>query len=216
MIDNITKYILNEGYVLSDKTISVNLDKFESGESNKLLIIGVCGSGKTTWAEFLSKNMARMVKGKYPARLPRVKWRSIDTMYWTLSQKTDFKDIQNDTEAKKALIRKLVRKEVIKLLKNNDRMIIEGADFIDIYRDEPQYRKLILNQPMIVLGISALRAGIKAGIRNMNREGGEGIRELYWMSMININDLQGPLNMMRKDITKLSNVNIEGYRIPKL
>ncbi len=211
ILENYLQYI-QEGYILSDKTIGVNLDKFESGESNKLLIIGACGSGKSTWAEFLSKNMTRMVDGKYPPRLPRVKWHSIDHMYYKLVKK-DMKAIQTDDRHKFC---EIVRKEVIKLIKNSERMIIEGVDFIDIYREQPQHRKLILNQPMIVLGISALRAGIRAGIRNMKLENREGIMELYWMTKINMRWLQKTLNLMRKDIKKLPNAKIENYEVPKL
>ena len=39
---------LFEAYMFSDKTISINLHKFESGESDKLVVIGFSGSGKTT------------------------------------------------------------------------------------------------------------------------------------------------------------------------
>jgi len=41
--------------IISNKTISVNLDKFESNQSNNLLIIGLIGSGKTTLANYLAK-----------------------------------------------------------------------------------------------------------------------------------------------------------------
>jgi len=213
MIDEYLKYI-QEGYLLSDKNVSVNLKDFESGEKNKLLIIGVMGSGKTTWAEFLSKNKSKMVGGRYPARLPRVKWRSGDNIWYEISQKY-FKHIKDNHEVKDE-ITKLVRIELIKMLKDNRRMIIESVDFIDIYKDQPQYRKLIVNQPMIILGMSALRAGIRAGIRNMRREGGEGWRELYWMSLMNIRDLEATLKQIRKDVKKMPGAKIENYKIPRL
>ena len=221
MIDPLTQHILNEGYILNDKTIAVNLDDFENGKKNKLLIFGTLGSGKTTWAEFLSKNKSKMVNGKYPPRLPRVKWRGTDNLYWTFYQKY-FKDKykQTDPEVHEKLV-VLIRKEVVKLLKTNDRMIIEGADFIDIYRDSPQYRKLMFNQSMILMGMSSLISGIRAGIRNMRREPSEewdpeGWREMYWMSKMNIKDLEPTLKVMRKDVQKIPNVIIEDYKIPSL
>jgi len=42
---------IQEGYLFSDKTISVNLDDFESGKNNKLIVVGVLGSSKSTVGE---------------------------------------------------------------------------------------------------------------------------------------------------------------------
>ena len=201
MIDPITQYIINEGYVLSDKTISVNLSEFESGKNNKLLVIGVMGSGKTTWAEHLAKRM-------------KVKWRSIDSMYYALHKKY-FKGKPGIPENKRAL-NIMVRKEVIKILQGNERLIMEGVDFIDIYREQPGYRKLMLKQSMILMGMSSLRGGIRGGQRNMSREGGEGWRELYWMPKINMKELESTLKLLRKDAKKIPGAKIEAYEIPSL
>ena len=46
---------IQEGYFLSDKTISIDLHKFESGESKKLIIAGLSGAGKTTLGNYLAK-----------------------------------------------------------------------------------------------------------------------------------------------------------------
>jgi len=71
----IDKYLnsIQEGYVLSDKTISINLSKFQSGIKKKLLVLGVSGSGKTTLGEKLAKQL-------------KVKWISIDSLYWRIKQ----------------------------------------------------------------------------------------------------------------------------------
>lgn len=55
MIDLLTEYILQKGYILNDTTISCDLFKFESGESNVLLIAGLSGAGKTTLGRKLAK-----------------------------------------------------------------------------------------------------------------------------------------------------------------
>jgi gluconate kinase len=46
---------INESYIFSDETISVDLHKFENGEVNKLLISGLSGSGKTSTAIILKE-----------------------------------------------------------------------------------------------------------------------------------------------------------------
>lgn len=45
--------MLNESFIFNKNDIEINLDKFESGESNVLLITGFPGSGKTTLANKL-------------------------------------------------------------------------------------------------------------------------------------------------------------------
>ncbi len=54
MINTYLQYI-QEGYLFSDKTISIDLNKFESGESNKLIVMGLSGSVK----EFKVPNLRR-------------------------------------------------------------------------------------------------------------------------------------------------------------
>ena len=200
MLDPITQQILNEGYLLSDKTISVNLSDFESGEKNKLLIVGTAGSGKTTLGEKLAKTY-------------KVKWISIDSLWWRLKEKY-YKGAKPKEVREK--VRKKIIEEVIKYLKSNERLIIEGIDLLEIYKWLPKYRKLILNQTMIILGLSSLRAGIRAGHRNRKREGGEGWRELYWMAEMNMRRIEPLLKMLRNDIMKLPNVKIEKYEIKEL
>jgi ABC-type proline/glycine betaine transport system ATPase subunit len=46
---------IQERYLLSDHTISIDLDKFESGESRKLVIAGLSGAGKSTLGRYLAE-----------------------------------------------------------------------------------------------------------------------------------------------------------------
>jgi len=59
-IDLLKETHLKEGYVLTDKSYSVNLKDFESGKSNILLIDGIGGAGKST----LGKKLAKKYKCK--------------------------------------------------------------------------------------------------------------------------------------------------------
>ena len=52
-INNNILQLIQEAYIFSDKTISVDLHKFESGEVNKLLISGLSGAGKTSTGNYL-------------------------------------------------------------------------------------------------------------------------------------------------------------------
>ena len=52
ILENIQK-LIQEAYIFSDKTISVDLHKFESGEVDKLLISGLSGGGKTSTGNYL-------------------------------------------------------------------------------------------------------------------------------------------------------------------
>lgn len=172
MIDPITEYIL-EGYLLSDKTISVNLSQFESKKKNKLLIVGVLGSGKTSLGEYLKK--------KYKV--------------------SEFHSDQSGLE---------------KALKSSKRMIIETIEIASLYKEKPEWRQLILNQSMILIGMSAMKAGFRA-----DRRDGTVIktarkkRDSYISVRDNLSFFQKRLNYLRKDIMKLSDVKIKEYKIPK-
>lgn len=198
MIDPITKYRLQEGYLLSDKTISVNLKDFVSRKNNKLIIVGVMGSGKTTIGEKLAKKW-------------KVKWYSIDSFWWRLKQKhfKDKPDYQSLSEKEKEQLNKLFEIEVFKILKSNNRAIIEGINLI-----ESQYRKLILKQSMIILGVSSILAGIRAGKRNMDRGDDDGTwRLLYWMAIENMKSIEPIINKLRKEVKSIPNMDIQEYKI---
>jgi len=181
---------LEEGYIFSDKTITVNMYDFLSRKKKKLLIMGYAGSGKTTLGEALSKKL-------------RVKWISIDSLWWRLRQK-HFKN----KEPSKEEVRKKVIEATVKYLVNNERLIIEGVDLLQLYSTYPMTKKIILNQAMIILGMSALKAGFRAGKRNMGREGQAGWKEVYLMPEYNIRKVGPRLKLFRKDVMKMPGVDI--------
>ena len=172
-MDPITEYILNEGYLLSDKTISVNLKDFESGKKNKLLIIGLLGSGKTSLGEYLLK--------KYKVS-----------------------EFHSDESG------------VIKAIKNPKRMIIEGSGIASLYKEKPELRKLILIQPMILIGMSAIKAGYKADKRDGTVfKTVKNKKDMYYFIRQNLSYFQKAMSILRKDVMKLPNAIIKEFKIPK-
>lgn len=130
MIINNVFSLINESYIFSNKTISVDLNKFESGEINKLLISGLSGSGKTITGKHLSK--------KYNVPL-------YDT------------DIMDGSE-------------FIKLLSNNNKLIISGLKISRKYREDENIKPVIIKQSFIFLGKSALKASFDGWNRNRKKE----------------------------------------------
>ncbi|MHA1800566.1 MAG: AAA family ATPase [Candidatus Heimdallarchaeaceae archaeon] len=196
MIDPITQYIL-EGYLFSDKTISVNLDDFKNGTKKKLLIVGVMGSGKTTLGEKLSKDM-------------KVKWYSLDSFWWRIKEK-HFKDktYKELSREENDRLFELFEQEVFKVLRRNERSIIEGINMLS-----PKFRSLVMKQSMIILGVSSIIGGIRAGKRNRERGDDEATwRLLYWMTIKNINLVEPLVKKFRKDVQKIPNVDIKEYKI---
>jgi uridine kinase len=190
------KYIdvLKEGYLLSDKTISVNLSEFKSGKIKKILIVGVSGSGKTTLGEKLAKHM-------------KVKWYSIDSFWWRLKQEhfpNRSKHNEMTPEERKQLD-SLFDKRVHEVLTNNERCIIEGINLM-----EPQFRKLVLKHALIVLGLSSLRAGIRGGIRNKKR-GHNGWWDMITHPLFNMKNIEPNLKSLRKDIERMPGAEIKEY-----
>ncbi|MHA1815292.1 MAG: AAA family ATPase [Candidatus Heimdallarchaeaceae archaeon] len=189
---------IQEGYIISDKNISVNLADFKSGKRKKLLIFGTAGSGKTTLGEMLSKRYS-------------IKWISIDSLWWRMKQKY-FKDAKHMKGVEPELKEK-VREEVVKHLRSNERLIIEGIDLLELYDEEAKYRKLILNQSMIILGLSSLRAGIRAGKRNKGRIGEDEGWERIGMIEFNFKRIEPLLKKFRKDIMKLPSADIKEIKV---
>lgn len=116
-MDPITRYRIQEGYLLSDKDISVNLLDFEQGKKKKLLIIGVMGSGKTTIGEKLSK-------------VYNCKWISIDSLWYRLTQ-ANFKGVDMSVKANQDKLQNKFEEAVRGFLNSNERLIIEGINLAE-------------------------------------------------------------------------------------
>jgi len=194
-MDPITKYLLNEGYLLSDKTISVNLSEFQSGQKKKLLIVGVMGSGKTTIGEKLSKQL-------------KVKWYSLDSFWWRIKEE-HFKgrSYEDLTEKEIDKLFEFFRQNIIDILKRNERAIVEGINLAS-----PNFRSLILKQAMIILGLSSLKAGIRAAKRNRKKED-EGRMLYYWLVKKNMLQVEPLIKKLRKDVMDIPGVEIKEYKI---
>lgn len=164
--------LLQEGYLLSDKTISVDLDEFENRKKDKLLIIGVCGSGKTSLGAHLAK--------KY---------------------KADFFSDQPGIE---------------KALENPKRMIIEGAELAILFKQKPEIRPKILDKPMIIMGMSAIKAGLRADRRDGTVPGTtKDWRDIYYFIRHNLKTFQKHINFLRKEVMKKPGTKIKEFKVPK-
>jgi len=133
---------IQEGYLLSDKTISVDLHKFESGKSNKLLIVGLIASGKSTLGWHLSKKYKVPVKSTDECESFASKTKGLDA----------FVECTRD------------------MVKDKTRGIVEGIALVDLYTDSNKggfgYKKELQSYPMIIIGRSVLSASVKAFQRN--------------------------------------------------
>ncbi len=131
--------IIQEAYLFSDDTISIDLDKFESGESNKLLIIGFSGSGKSTLGKYLSK--------KY-----NCKYEELDECY---KEPVSEKNIQTDC--------------ILSILKNNKKSVVEGIGIIEVIDDLKNNKSInIYDFPVIILGKSSIKSAYYSVIRDIS------------------------------------------------
>lgn len=71
---------------------------------------------------------------------------------------------------------------------------------------------MVLKHPMIILGLSSLRAGIRGAKRNRERED-EGPMTYYWMVKKNIQQVEPLVKELRQQVVKLPGVDIKEYKI---
>lgn len=150
-LSNNISILLSESYIISDSNISVDLNKFESGEYKKLIISGLSGAGKTTTANLLAK--------KYNIR-------AIDTDDIRKALSDKYPDDKFSSEYRT----KFFKEEFKELLLSDEKLIIAGLTISKVYRDDLTFRNLILNNAFIFMGKSALKSAIDGYNRNRKKE----------------------------------------------
>lgn len=136
---------LTEGLVFSAQPISIDLDKFESGEATKLLIVGLSGAGKTT----LGKKLAK----RYGAKFEQL------DMCWGEPAKQApgvFEDPGEEFYETNYV------PCIMKALTSPERSVLDGIGLIDMALDEPERFSFIHDLPIIMLGQSVVRAAYQA------------------------------------------------------
>lgn len=170
---------INENMVLNKKDLEINLDKFESGEKNILLITGLSGSGKSTTAKSLASKhncinyeldcLEFYLRG-YLSREEAIGNEDGLIAFIDSKKISTNKDINENEYAS-------LYREYIKFLitwcskQKNKKFIIEGLQIYETYKDGDSY---ITCCPMIIKGTSALVSTIRAAKRN----GGSFIKQL--------------------------------------
>jgi hypothetical protein len=155
--------LIQEAYIFSDDTISVDLDKFESGEVNVLFITGLSGAGKTT----LGKNLSK----KYNCPF-------IDTDDINSEISKQYPDDKYPSSVRLPIF----RDKFIDLLNSNKKLIIGGIGISRIIEKFPEYTDLILKQSFIFLGKSALKGAWDATMREHRRQNDSSPLEFFkWL-----------------------------------
>lgn len=142
-----TLYLIQEGYVISDNTISIDFDKFKKG--GRLFIIGLSGSGKTTVGQSLQKRFKSNI-----CHLDGC-WnqfkRSSDSIPEPLEGQSE-EDMYDEVDN--------CMKEVI--LDKRGCRIVEGIQLMTMER----YWNLMMKEACIIMGKSAIKAAYDAATRD--------------------------------------------------
>lgn len=186
-IDNDTKVEDSEpldesGFIVSDNIYCFNFNKLDSGKTNILLVTGLSGSGKSTYASLLSKIYEKRFKKKYIHF-------ELDCLDFYLSGRIPIENIKKsepglyDFINKKKLTpekRKYNNTEIVKLYKEYIKYLISWCkkhkencyiiEGIQIYETFEMGDTHIISQPLIILGTSALKSAIQGAIRNSDKK----------------------------------------------
>tara|TARA_Y100000310_G_C20676317_1_gene813291 strand:- start:1414 stop:1998 length:585 start_codon:yes stop_codon:yes gene_type:complete len=188
-----------ESYLLNDKTISIDLDKFESGEIPRLLIIGYSGSGKTTIGIQLAK--------KY-----KKEFRHLDGCWIDIAKK--YKDEKDKGRQFQLCILSSIKQKGI----------IDGIQIL-MHEEFKIDKNYLMKQPIIILGTSLIVSSLKAAMRNskegiINDKGEQEemsfIQSLKWQGYhTNFKNLKNKIKQFRKDRIAIKGSNIKEFIIPK-
>ncbi len=180
--------MLKEGYLLSDKTISVD---FQNIKDNKMLIVGLSGSGKTTLGKKLSKHL-------------NMKLRSTDDCPF------DWHKFKSNPKLKEKILNDYWDC-CSKMLLDNKKGILEGVGIIEVYERRPSIRRSILKFPCIIIGASALKSSYRA-----NKQRGKDKAFNLFFYEVNFKLYQKMLNKFRKDRTNITGAQVKEYNVSKM
>ena len=174
--------MINEDYYVENMAIDhedlyINMDKFESGKCNIILITGFSGSGKST----LGEEMVRKFKCDDHFELDALEWwfhgaisedelkEGMPPIYDWLIHNKKYMNQQKPTPAEIAKMMDMMIPYVINWCKKNKdkKYVIEG---IQLYESWSKNGKCnYLNYPMILKGTSGLKSTFRAMKRNGNK-----------------------------------------------
>lgn len=174
--------MINEDYYVENMAIDhedlyINMDKFESGKCNIILITGFTGSGKST----LGEEMVKKFKCDDHFELDALEWwflggisedelkEGMPPIYDWLIHNKKYMNQQKPTNAEIAKMMDMMIPYVINwCTKNKDKKyVIEG---IQLYENWSKNGKCnYLNYPMILKGTSGLKSTFRAMKRNGNK-----------------------------------------------
>ena len=177
---------IKENYILSSDSISCDIDDFISGKKKTLFVAGLSGSGKSTISRILSK-------------------------------KLNFSHTYTDQCIKKYLnLFKISKEEFNKNYLNcvNDLVlskkgIVEGTGIIELYYYNKSVRKKLLDSPMIILGLSAIRSTYRAVKRDVIDFDKPYFQTAFKTLNLNFKDLNKKLDKLRKDRISVSGTKIK-------
>ena len=174
--------MINEDYYVENMAIDhedlyINMDKFESGKCNIILITGFTGSGKST----LGEEMVKKFKCDDHFELDALEWwflggisedelkEGMPPIYEWLIHNKKYMNKQKPTNAEIAKMMDMMIPYVINWCKKNKdkKYVIEG---IQLYESWSKNGKCnYLNYPMILKGTSGLKSTFRAMKRNGNK-----------------------------------------------
>ena len=160
--------LYNEGFIINEKDLYVNFDKFESGKSNVLLITGLSGSGKSTLAESLAKkykcenfelDCLDFYLGGY---MDKNKAKKYEPALYDFIEK---KHLEQDKDLSSIELYKEYIRFIISWCKKrkDKKFIIEGLQIYEVYEDGDSF---ITSNPIIIKGTSGLISSIRGAKRN--------------------------------------------------